>query len=103
MCVNHAGGNTPSPQARSPRPQSDIDPSPDDKQEEETEHDTIGPKLEEDGGSAGLLEGDYDGNDPCRSEGIVHFVIRDFSKMTEQLLSEPVYIRNLPWSVIRMH
>ena len=56
----------------------------------------IGPKLEE-VGNAGLPEGDDDGDDPSRSEGVVHFVIRDFSKMPEQLLSEPTYIRNLPW------
>ena len=89
-----AGDNTPSPQPRSPIQGSDIDPSTDDNPGQ----DLIGPKVEEGGGAVGPC--DDDGDDPCRSEGIVTFVIREFSKMNEQILSEATYIRNLPWLVV---
>ena len=49
------------------------------------------------GGATDVAEGDED--DPCRSEGIVRFVIPNFSKLSEQILSGPTYIRNLPWLV----
>ena len=98
--VHIAGGNPPSPQTRSPKPGEEVEPLPDNmQQEDEIRQDFIGPRLER-GGATGVAEGDNDGEDPCRSEGIVHFVIRDFSKLSEQLLSEPTYIRNLPWSVV---
>ena len=96
--LNFAGGNSPSPQPGSPKVGSDVEPSPRGK-EEETGQDVIGPKLEEEGENAGPQEEE---EDPSRSEGIVHFVIRDFSKMPEQLLSEPTYVRNLPWSVMEL-
>ena len=54
------------------------------------------------GGSTGVAEGNQrDEEDPCRSEGIVEFVIHNFSKLSlsQQLLSGPTYIRNLPWLV----
>ena len=35
--------------------------------------------------------------DPSRSEGIVEFVITEFSQVSHTRLSDPVYIRNLPW------
>jgi hypothetical protein len=51
-------------------------------------------------GATGVAEGNEgDEEDPCRSEGIVQFVIPNFSKLSEQILSGPTYIRNLPWLV----
>ena len=83
---------TPSPQTKSPRPGDEkIEPPEDDSRK-----DFIGPRLEM-GGATGVAEGDED--DPCRSEGIVRFVIPNFSKLSEQILSGPTYIRNLPWLV----
>ena len=39
--------------------------------------------------------------DPSRSEGLVQFVITNFSKSTSgQFLSGPTTIRNLPWYVV---
>ena len=35
--------------------------------------------------------------DSARPEGVVRFVVKDFSRLKETILSEPVYIRNLPW------
>ena len=35
--------------------------------------------------------------DSARPEGVVRFVVKDFSKLKETVLSEPVLIRNLPW------
>lgn len=37
-----------------------------------------------------------------RSEATFRFVVEDFSKMKEQLLSEPCYVRNLPWKIMAM-
>lgn len=102
MCIYvFAAENTPSPQTRSPKP-GDRKPSPDTfvQQEDDRRQDFIGPKLER-GGATGVAEGDEgDEEDPCRSEGIVHFIIPNFSKLSEQILSDPTYIRNLPWLVV---
>lgn len=35
--------------------------------------------------------------DSARPEGVVRFVVKDFSKIKDTALSEPVFIRNLPW------
>ena len=35
--------------------------------------------------------------DPSRPEGVVQFVLPNFSQLTDTILSEPVLIRNLPW------
>ena len=35
----------------------------------------------------------------CRAEGVMHFEIKNVSKIKETALSEPVIIRNLPWCV----
>ena len=35
--------------------------------------------------------------DSARPEGVVRFIVKDFSRLKETVLSEPVYIRNLPW------
>lgn len=97
------GDRTPSPQVKSPKAGSDVTQSPGDKPEDTAGQDLIGPKLEDHGrGTAGPHDGreDDQGYDPCRSEGLLHFVIRDFSKMPEQLHSEQTYIRNLPWLVV---
>ena len=98
-----AAENTPSPQTGSPKPGDGVEPSPDNvtQQEDDRRQDFIGPKLERDG-AIGVAEGNEgDEEDPCRSEGIVQFIIPHFSKMSEQMLSGPTYIRNLPWLVLR--
>lgn len=38
-------------------------------------------------------------HDPTRSEGMIDFKIENFSKIAGKLLSQPVYIRDLPWLV----
>lgn len=35
--------------------------------------------------------------DTARPEGVVRFVLKDFSRLRETILSDPIYIRNLPW------
>ena len=35
--------------------------------------------------------------DPSQSTGLVQFVVKNFSSLQGTVLSEPVYIRNLPW------
>ena len=35
--------------------------------------------------------------DSARPEGVVRFIVKDFSRLKETVLSEPVCIRNLPW------
>ena len=35
--------------------------------------------------------------DSARPEGVVRFVVKDFSRLKETTLSDPVCIRNLPW------
>lgn len=35
--------------------------------------------------------------DSARPEGVVRFVVKDFSRLKETVLSDPVLIRNLPW------
>ena len=93
------GENTPSPQITSPE---QVEPSPNSgmQGENDAKQDFIGPKLEG-GGVAGAAETAERGDDedPCRSEGVVQFIIRDFSKLSQQVLSDPTYIRNLPWLV----
>lgn len=87
-----AAETIPSPRTKSPRPGDEkIEPPEDDSRK-----DFIGPQLEM-SGATGVAEGDED--DPCRSEGTVRFVIPNFSKLSEQILSGPTYIRNLPWLV----
>ena len=97
-----AAENTPSPQTKSPKPGNEVEPSPDNVMQQEGDdrrQDFIGPRLER-GGATGVAEGNEgDEEDPCRSEGIVQFIIPNFSKLSEQILSAPTYIRNLPWLV----
>ena len=38
-------------------------------------------------------------DDPCRSEGLVQIMISNFSQLNSQVLSDPIFIRNLPWYV----
>ena len=38
-------------------------------------------------------------NNHCRAEGVIHFEIKNVSKIKETALSESVIIRNLPWFV----
>ena len=33
----------------------------------------------------------------CKPEGLVHFIISDLSKLTTSILSDPTFIRGLPW------
>ena len=35
--------------------------------------------------------------DTARPEGTVQFVVPHFSKLKETVLSDPIYVRNLPW------
>jgi len=54
-------------------------------------------------GTEEAQQGEGEGeDDPCRSEGLVRFVIRDFSQLNSQVLSDPIFIRNLPWYVCVM-
>lgn len=81
-----SGDNTPSPQVDSSKPASETEVSPE-RQQPDVEH----PAEKE----AGVEEQE---EDPSRSEGLVRYIIVDFSKITSgQFLSEPTYIRNLPW------
>ena len=43
-----------------------------------------------------VAEGDEEDNF-CKPEGLVHFVISDLSKLNASILSQPTYIRGLPW------
>lgn len=83
-------GDTPSPQVKSPKvkvsPEITIQP-PDMSQEEEEQED--------------LEMGELD-HDPTRSEGMIDFKIENFSKIAGKLLSQPVYIRDLPWRLLVM-
>lgn len=77
----YADDATPSPQPDSPvKPGSGVEgPA-------EAQQDTAEGKQEEE-----------EEDDPCRSEGQVQFMIRNFSQLSDQVLSDPVFIRNLPW------
>lgn len=35
--------------------------------------------------------------DPARPEGIIRFPVHNFSKLEKTTLSDPIYVRNLPW------
>jgi hypothetical protein len=35
--------------------------------------------------------------DSAQREGVVRFIIKDFSQLKDEKFSAPVYIRNLPW------
>ena len=35
--------------------------------------------------------------DTARPEGTIRFVVNNFSKLKETVLSDPIYVRNLPW------
>ena len=77
----HADDTTPSPQPDSPvKPGSGVEGL------VETHQDTAGGKQEEE-----------EEDDPCCSERLLQFMIRNFSQLNDQVLSDPVFIRNLPW------
>ena len=96
--IYFAAENTPSPQTKGAKQGGEVEPSPD-QPEDDTRKDFIGPMLEK-GGATDVAPGNEgDEDDPCRSEGIVRFIIPNFSKLSEQILSGPTYIRNLPWLV----
>lgn len=40
--------------------------------------------------------------DEVRSEATFRFEVEDFSKMKDQVLSPPCYVRNLPWKIMAM-
>lgn len=35
--------------------------------------------------------------DTARAEGTISFTVTQFSKMDKPALSDPIYVRNLPW------
>lgn len=35
--------------------------------------------------------------DTARPEGIIRFTVHNFSKLDKTTLSDPIYVRNLPW------
>jgi len=35
--------------------------------------------------------------DPARPEGIIRFPVHNFSKLEKTTLSDPIYVRSLPW------
>lgn len=35
--------------------------------------------------------------DTARPEGIIRFTVHNFSKLDKATLSDPIYVRNLPW------
>ncbi|KFD50779.1 hypothetical protein M513_08320 [Trichuris suis] len=43
-----------------------------------------------------------DDEDDYKAEGVINLVIRHFSKLKTQILSEPVYVRGLPWKIMAM-
>lgn len=40
--------------------------------------------------------------DTARPEGTVQFVVPNFAKLKETALSDPIYVRNLPWKIMCM-
>ena len=80
------GEDTPSPQFNedSPKVGSDVEGSPEPGQQDEDERPLNREEIDKD-------------HDPCRSDGTVYMNISHFDRLSEQLLSEPVFIRNLPW------
>ena len=77
----HADDTTPSPQP----PDSPVKPGSGGEGPAETHRDIAGGKQEE------------EEDDPCCSERLLQFMIRNFSQLNDQVLSDPVFIRNLPW------
>ncbi|XP_554912.2 ubiquitin carboxyl-terminal hydrolase 7 isoform X1 [Anopheles gambiae] len=56
-----------------------------------------------DGGGEAMALDDQDFlNDEVRSEATFSYVITKFSRLTESILSPPVYVRNLPWKILAM-
>ena len=35
--------------------------------------------------------------DTARPEGFIRFTVQNFSKLDKATLSDPIYVRNLPW------
>ena len=70
----------------SPQPDSPVKPGSGAEGLVETHQDTAGEKQEEE-----------EEDDPCCSERLLQFMIRNFSQLNDQVLSDPVFIRNLPW------
>lgn len=35
--------------------------------------------------------------DTARAEGKIRFTVRHFSKLDKTMLSDPIFVRNLPW------
>lgn len=85
MFSNFLGEDTPSPQLNedSPKVGSEVEGSPELEQGDEDERRS--PNVED------------KGHDPCQSEGNILINISKIDALSEQFLSEPVYIRNLPW------
>ncbi|KXJ26613.1 Ubiquitin carboxyl-terminal hydrolase 7 [Exaiptasia diaphana] len=40
--------------------------------------------------------------DTARAEGFITFTVQQFSKLDKHTLSEPIYVRNLPWRIMLM-
>ena len=80
-------GDTPSPQADSPKQGSEVDGSPEINYQK--------PEMQEEMEEEQEM-GEID-RDPTRSEGIIEYRIKDISKVSGKLLSAPIYIRDLPW------
>lgn len=78
---------TPSPQLGSPKITSEVEASPPPRE---------GPVVAT---AAERGEGEED-LDPCRPEGSISFVVRNFSELESTVLSEPTLIRNLPWRLL---
>ena len=60
------------------------------KEEQEQQHEEEDDEEEEE-------EEESDNTDASRPEGIVRFVLPNFTELTNTVLSDPVIIRNLPW------
>ena len=93
------GDNTPSPQVDddSPKRISEVEGSPDfqlpvqDDDEEDKPYNND-PEAEGDG-----VEEKEPDHDPCHSDGKVQLTIPNINQLSEQVLSSPIFIRNLPW------
>ncbi|XP_022916946.1 ubiquitin carboxyl-terminal hydrolase 7 isoform X1 [Onthophagus taurus] len=59
----------------------------------------IGPQPEP---AVGTRDIDMDEEDDARSEATFHFVVPQFSKLKDSVLSPPCYVRNLPWKIMVM-
>ncbi|XP_013784489.1 ubiquitin carboxyl-terminal hydrolase 7-like [Limulus polyphemus] len=75
------------------------------------EDENIQPPTDKGGGEVKVYNGDgtsttqeetMEEEDEARSEAVFRFVVPSFSRLKEQLLSAPTYVRNLPWKIMVM-